>query len=184
MAKYEWLSEGMNRKRRIIGRIIQRKSLPQYTYRLDERAPGTIRSTGFQPWNGGGTITLEEHVNGSYGTNSPKSGSTKQDSQWVSTAGYGILKNIDPKFAPMLVHGYIYRIDTALATGTGAFMDVNDFFDKAGENRPFATQREWAKLGGIDQSAVTHYMDGPTFQGQMNGFVGPDEANLTGWQTF
>src|ERR1700680_1939483 len=103
MAKYEWLPAGVNRKRRIIGRIINAKALPQYTYRLDQRAPVLIRATGFQPWNGGGNITLVEHVTNAYGANHAQAGqATKHDSQWVSTAGYGMLKNLDPTFAQQI----------------------------------------------------------------------------------
>jgi hypothetical protein len=160
--------------------------LPQYTYRLDQRTPVVIRATGFQPWNGGGGITLMEHVNNAYGANHAQAGQqAKHDSQWVSTAGYGMLKNLDPVFAQQILNTNVYRIDTVAALATGNFMDANDYFDKAAVNRPYSTQREWLKLGGVDQVAVVDYMPGQTYFGQLNAqFEAPNENALVGWQAF
>lgn len=184
--KYAWLPESVNRKRRIIGRIINKKQLPAYVYRFDDRAPATIRATGFQPWNGGGTITVIEHVNNAYGLAHPNAGQqTKHDSQYVSCGGYGILKRIDPTFAQKLMVTHVYKIDTAVASQTGMFYDANDIFDKAGINRPYATQREWLKDGGIDQAAVVFTMTGMTFFNQLNANnIAPDEGQLAGWAAF
>jgi hypothetical protein len=64
-------------------------------------------------------------------------------------------------------------------------MDANDHFDRAKMNRPYATQREWIKNGGISQNAVIEYMPGKDFALQMGaGGIAPDEAELTGWLTF
>jgi len=187
MAKFEWLPDGVNRRRRIIGRIINRKELPDYTYRFDERAPATIRATGFQPWNGGGGITVVEHVKNCYGVGHAQAGqATKMDSQWVSTSSYGMLKKLDPVLAQKIPGGInLYRIDTAIALHTGNFVDANDYFDREGIDRPYATQREWVKLGGIDQAAVIDYMDGLTYFNQLNAQdEAPDENALVGWQVF
>ncbi len=180
------VSKWIGRQRRIIGRVINRKALPTYTYRWDTRSPQTIRATGFQPWNGGGNINLIEHVNNAYGAGHARAGQqTKHDSQWVSTGGYGMLKKLDPTFAQQVLNSNLYKIDTAIASTTGNFMDANDYFDKAGVDRPYATQREWIKLGGVDQAAVIEYMDGQTYVNQLNQqFVAPDEHLLTGWQAF
>ncbi len=180
------VSKWAGRQRRIIGRIINRKALPMYTYRWDTRSPPTIRATGFQPWNGGGQITLMEHVNNAYSPGHAQAGQqTKHDSQWISTGGYGMLKNLDPTFAQQVLASNLYKIDTAIALGTGNFMDANDYFDKAGVDRPYSTQREWIKLGGIDQAAVIEFMNGQTYVNQLNAqFVAPDEQNLQGWQNF
>lgn len=180
------MSNWLSRNRRILGRIIQRKHLPTYVYRWDTRAPATIRATGFQPWNGGGTITLIEHVTGAFAAGHAQAGqSSKQSSQWVSAGAYGMLKRIDPTFAQQILNTNLYRIDTATAVTTGNFLDVNDAFDRAGIDRPYATQREWLKQGGIDQAAVTDTMPGTTFFNQYDMTNGaPDEANLTGWTAF
>jgi len=173
------------RQRRIIGRVINQKALPAFTYRWDTRSPATIRATGFQPWNGGGQITLMEHVNNAYAVGHAKAGQqTKHDSQWVSSGAYGMLKNLDPTFAQQVLNTNLYKIDTAVALATGNFMDANDHFDKAGVDRPYSTQREWIKMGGIDQIAVIEYMSGQTYANQLNGSVAPDEQNLQGWQAF
>lgn len=177
----------VGRKRRIIGRIINRKSLPRYTYRWDSRAPATIRMTGFQPWNGGGNISLIEHVNNAYGPGHARAGQqTKHDSQWVSTGGYGMLKKLDPTFAQQVLNSNLYKIDTAIALQTGNFVDANDYFDRAGIDRPYATQREWVKLGGIDQAAVVEYMPGRDYYRQLNHvtWTAPDEDQLQYWQAF
>lgn len=187
MAKYSWLPKSVNRARRILGRIINKKELPAYTYRFDTRSPATIRATGFQPWNGAGGVSMMEHVLGSYGAGHARAGQlTKYDSQWVSTCGYGMLKRIDPTFAMQILNTNLYKIDTAVASQTGVFFDVNDVFDKAGVDRPFSTQREWCKLGGIDQAAVVETMTGATYSAQltMPGGIAPDEHLLTGWQAF
>ena len=174
------------RQRRIIGRIINQKELPAHTYRWDTRAPATIRATGFQPWNGGGNVTMIEHVNNAYSAGHAQAGQqTKYDSQWVSTGAYGMLKKLDPTFAQQVLNSNLYKIDTATALTTGNFMDANDTFDRAGVDRPYSTQREWVKLGGIDQAAVIEYMDGQTYANQLNvHFEAPDEAQLVGWQAF
>src|SRR3954447_26790475 len=141
-------SKWAGRQRRIIGRIINHKALPAFTYRWDTRTPVVIRATGFQPWNGGGNITTMEHVNNSYGPNHAQAGQqTKHDSQWISTGGYGMLKRPDPTFAQQVLNSNLYKIDTAFAVHTGNFTDANDYFDRAGVDRPYASQREWIKLG-------------------------------------
>jgi hypothetical protein len=60
---------------------------------------------------------------------------TKYDSQWVSTAAYGMLKRLDPTLAQRILIRYAHKIDTNIASATGNFMDANDFFDKAGVDR-------------------------------------------------
>lgn len=186
MAKYDFLPEAVNRKRRILGRIINKKELPAFVYRFDTRPPATIRQIGFQPWNGAGGISMMEHVNNAYAAGPNAGQQTKHDSQFVSTGAYGILKHIDPTFAQQVLQTNLYKIDTTIALQTGMFYDANDVFDRAGKNRPYATQREWIKEGGIDQSAITHTMTGATFAAQLTvpGGVAPDENALTGWVPF
>ena len=188
MAKYDFLPKSVNRARRIIGRVINGKQLPAFVYRFDQRTPQTIRATGFQPWNGAGGITMMEHVNNAYAAGHAQAGQqTKLHSQFVSTAGYGILKRIDPTFAQQVMNTNLYRINTALALQAGGlFFDANDVFDRAGVDRPYATQREWIKQGGIDQAAVVQYMTGANYAGQlaMPGGIAPDEHLLQGWQNF
>ena len=130
---------------------------------------------------------MMEHVNGAYAPGHAQAGQmTKHDSQWVSTCAYGMLKVIDPTFAQQILTTNVYKIDSAVALLTGAFFDVNDVFDKSGVDRPFSTQREWCKLGGIDQAAVIETMTGANYAGQlvMPGGVAPDEGLLQGWQGF
>ena len=95
------MSNWFSRQRRIIGRVINKKTLPQYTYRWDERTPEQIRSTGFMPWDEHGMVTLIEHVKGTYGPNhaTKPGGLVKYDSQFVSTGAYGFVKKLDPTFA-------------------------------------------------------------------------------------
>lgn len=186
MPKFNKLPNSVNRARRILGRIINGKELPQYVYRFDTRPPATIRVTGFQPWNGAGNVSMMEHVNNSYGPGHAKASTpTKHDSQWVSTGAYGLLKKIDPTFAQQLLNTNLYRIDTTSAKTTGHFMDANDHFDRSGVTRPYSTQREWIKNGGVNQNAVIEYMSGKNFALQIgtNGLA-PDEDALTGWKTF
>lgn len=180
------MSNWASRQRRIIGRVIQRKSVPPYVYRLDARSPATIRATGFQPWNGGGGVSLIEHVTGAYPHGHAKAGQlVKPDSQWVSAGAYGLLKRLDPTFAQQIKNTNLYKIDSAVALATGNFYDVNDAFDKAGIDRPYATQREWLKAGGIDQAAVIETMPGATFFRQYDMTTGaPDEGALNGWVGF
>ena len=46
-------------------------------------------------------------------------------------------------------------------------------------------QREWLKLGGVDQVAVVDYMPGQIYFDQLSAqFVAPDENALVGWQAF
>jgi hypothetical protein len=187
MARFDWLPDSVNRKRRILGRIINRKELPPFVYRFDQRSPATIRATGFQPWNGAGGISTIEHVNNAYGLGHAQAGKpAKYDSQYVSTCAYGMLKKIDPTFAQQVNQTNLYKIDTAVAALTGAFMDANDVFDRAGVNRPYSTQREWIKTGGIDQAAVVATMTGAHYaqQLQMPGGIAPDEGALQGWAAF
>ena len=127
-----------------------------------------------------------EHVNNAYAANNLRAGEpTKDDSHWVSTGGYGLIKRIDPTFAQQVLNTNLYKIVTARALATGNFYDVNDAFDRAGVNRPYATQREWIKHGGILNTAITLYMDGRTYAGQLNDSgVAPDEDALVGWQQF
>jgi hypothetical protein len=65
-------------------------------------------------------------------------------------------------------------------------MDANDHFDWAGVNRPYRTQREWIKVGGIDQAAVIETMTGANYAGQLAMPLGvaPDEGAWLGWQAF
>lgn len=126
-----------------------------------------------------------EHVNNAYAPNHLQAGQqTKYDSQWVSTGAYGLIKNIDPTFAQQVLNTNLYKIDSARALATGNFYDANDFYDRAGVDRPYSTQREWIKDGGVDQQAVLEYMDGPTYAQQLNNGVAPDENALAGWQQF
>lgn len=187
MAKYEFLPASVNRKRRILGRLINSKELPQFVYRFDARSPATIRATGFQPWNGAGGISMMEHVNNAYAAGHAQAGQqTKYDSQFVSTGAYGILKTIDPTFAQQVLQTNLYKIDAAQAALTGAFHDANDMFDRAGVDRPYSTQREWIKEGGIDQAAVLETMTGAAYAAQlaMPGGIAPDEDALAGWAAF
>lgn len=182
MTKLNWLPNSINRQRRIIGRVINNKQLPTYAYRLDERAPATIRETGFQPWNSTGTLALPEHVNGVFnGTQTL----AKAHSQFVSVAYYSFLKKMDAKFLGGVLNKNIYKIDVQAASATGNFIDANDFFDRSGVDRPFADQRELTKEGGIDQVAVIEYMTGNNYYQQLDAnFVAPDENLLQGWQAF
>jgi hypothetical protein len=186
MTKFNKLPNSVNRARRILGRIINRKELPQFVYRFDTRPPSTIRVTGFQPWNGTGNVSMMEHVNNSYDIGHAKASMpTKHDSQWVSTGAYGLLKKIDPTFAQQLLNTNLYKINATVAMTTGSFMDANDHFDRAGVNRPYSTQREWIKNGGVNQNAIIEYMSGKDFALQIGaGGIAPDEELLTGWQAF
>ena len=186
MAKYGWLPESVNRKRRILGRLINKKELPAFVYRFDSRSPQTIRATGFQPWNGAGGVSMIEHVNNAFASGARQGQVAKYDSQFVSTCAYGMLKQIDPTFAQQVMNTNLYKIDTAVALLTGPFMDANDVFDRAGINRPYSTQREWIKQGGIDQAAVIETMTGANYaqQLQMPGGIAPDEGQLQGWAAF
>ena len=102
-----------------------------------------------------------EHVNNAYAVGHAQANApVKHDSQFVSTCGYGMLKVLDPTFAQQIMGTSIYKIDTAVALLTGNFSGANDVFDPAGDNRPRMTQREWIKLGSIDQAAVIETMTG------------------------
>ncbi len=185
MAKFNFLPDRVNRARRILVRIISGKELPQYVYRFDTRTPADIRRDGFQPRQAGGNVSLREHVNNAYAPNNAQAGQqTKYDSHWVSTGAYGLINRIDPTFAQQVLNTNLYKIDTARALASGNFYDANDSFDRAGVNRPYATQREWIKLGGIDQQAILWYMDGLTYANQLNNGVAPGENVLAGWQQF
>ncbi|WP_186646201.1 hypothetical protein [Fluviispira vulneris] len=179
----------IQRQKRILGRIMSGKSLPQFLYRWDQRPPSVICREGFKPWNEDGTIKLIEHVTGCYSSNkiqdakSPPKG-VKHDSQWVSTGSYGMVKTIDPLFAQQILDSNLYKIDTNIAVRSGPFYDVNDHFDKAGINRPYPKQREWAKLGSISISAVIAYMTGEDFIIQYCFSSGaPNEGVLKNWKT-
>ncbi|WKD50042.1 hypothetical protein [Microbulbifer spongiae] len=186
MAKYDFLNEQVNRVRRRVGRIINGKTLPPYVYRFDTRAPAVIRVSGFQPWDALGAVSLMEHVNNAFAANHAKAGmQTKYDSQWVSTGGYGLIAKIDPTFAQQILNTNLYKIDTSIALRTGNFSDANDHFDRAGINRPYATQREWIKSGGIPQEAVIECMEGLTYANQLdNRGNAPAENLLQGWRRF
>jgi hypothetical protein len=96
-----------------------------------------------------------------------------------------MLKKLDATFAQQVLNTNLYKIDTSIAVATGHFRDANDTFDKAGIDRPFATQREWIKEGGVPANAIIEYMTGKTFFNQYDLIKGaPDEGALTGWQTF
>ncbi|WP_157647394.1 hypothetical protein [Burkholderia ubonensis] len=178
--------ESLSRKRRIAARILSLKELPIYVYRWDRRPPIVVRCQGFQPWNAEGDVTLIEHVRNSYGANREKAGlQVKEDSQWVSTGAYGMLKRLDPVFAQQVLNTNLYKIDTSIALKTGHFVDVNDYFDRVNLHRPYATQREWCKLGGINPDAVIEYMAGRDFYNQLNEhLIPPDEDRLSGWKEF
>jgi hypothetical protein len=172
----------IKRQKRIIARVLFKK-LPANTYRFDTRTPEQIAQTGFQPWKNTGNITIREHVENAYQQRPNQGKQTKYDSQFVSTGGYGILKKIDPTFAQGLLNTNVYKIDTAIAAQTGRFHDVNDHFDKIGVKRPYATQREWLKEGGIPPAAVVEWMPGIDFADQLNSQgQAPDESSLTGWR--
>jgi hypothetical protein len=130
---------------------------------------------------------MMEHVNNAYPVGHAQAGQqTKYDSQFISTGAYGILKHIDPTFAQQVLQTNLYKIDAAVASLTGVFFDANDVFDKAGVDRPYSTQREWIKVGGIDQVAVVATMTGANYAAQLVMPAGdaPDENLLAGWQPF
>lgn len=188
MAKFDCLPASVNRIRRILGRRILNKELPTFVYRFDTRPPQMIRSEGFQPRpNSIGGVSMMEHVNNCYAIGHAHEGrATKYDSQFVSTGAYGMLKPIDSTFAQKLLETNLYKIDTTIALQTGAFYDVNDIFDRAGVKRPYATQREWLKVGGIPSGAVVRTMKGERFESQLSwpGGFAPDENLLEGWEIF
>jgi|GEM_PF-1698337 len=173
----------LHRWRRIIGRWINKKKLPTNTYRWDTRAADVIAQVGFQSWKSDGTISIEEHVNNAFMSGAKKGQMAKKESQWVSTGGYGMLKKLDPTFAQQVLNTHLYRIDTSAAKTAGNFNDANDHFDKIGQARPYASQREWIKEGGVPGASITHWMTGKTFLDQYDFTTGaPDEGALTGWQ--
>ena len=68
---------------------------------------------------------------------------TKYDSQWVSTAAYGMLKRLDPTLAQGSLTKYVYKIDTNIASATGNFME-------SGAHAPWhSTQRRG--VGGVEK---------------------------------
>lgn len=177
------LGESLDRVKRQVGRWLKGKKLPPNTYRWDDRTPDKIAQTGFQPWKDTGTLTLDEHVNNAFASGAKQGQLAKYESQWVSTGGYGMLKKLDPVFAQKVMNTHLYRIDTSTASQTGKFADANAHFDKIGKNRPYASQREWTKLGGIPPQAVDKYMDGMDFINQYDMTKGaPDESQLTNWK--
>jgi len=96
-----------------------------------------------------------------------------------------MLKHLDPVFANQILQTFVYRIDTAKSLENGGhFYDVNVLFDKAGIDRPYATQREWIKDGGIPAIAIVAYMPGRDYFSQLKQFCAPDEDRLTMWQVF
>lgn len=171
-------AEKAGRAKRIVSRFFKKK-LPTNTYRWDQRTPDVIAQSGFQPWKATGNIRLDEHVN-----NVLDSGAlAKYESQWVSTGAYGMIKKLDPTFAQQVLSTHLYKIDTALAKQTGSFNDANDYFDKKGKKRPYASQREWVKLGGIPPEAIVAWMLGKDYFDQYDMKTGaPAESALTGWQ--
>ena len=174
----------LERRKRIVARFLF-KSLPAHTYRFDTRTPAQLRETGgLQPWNAAGNITIREHVDNAYQNGLRQGQQTKYDSQFVSTGGYGMLKRIDPTFVQQILNTNIYKIDTALASQTGNFNDVNDYYDRLGVDRPYSTQREWLKEGGISYEAIVGWMPGITYADQIDPQTGdaPDEGALQGWQ--
>ncbi|CAD5203208.1 hypothetical protein [Pseudomonas sp. FEN] len=177
------ITNAILREKRILGRMINGKKLPAFTYRWDSRDPRLIRAIGFKPWSQQGCLTLVEHVRNIHlnGTNAGRL--AKFDSQFVSTGGYGMLKKLDPVFAQQVLNTNLYRINTEIASATGKFWDVNEFFDKANIIRPYPGQREWAKEGGIPPRAVVEYMTGKVFVEQYDFVTGaPDEQKLEGWR--
>jgi hypothetical protein len=181
------LGDRIARQLRIWKRVIDEKHLPDNVYRIDARDPNTISQTGFQPWNDNGNISIKEHVTGVL-DQALANGSTlaKQESQYVSTAAYGGLK--DAILGQVSMGKYLYKIDTAaIPLRYGSFTDVNNYFDQLGIPRPFAKQREWIKEGGIPGAAITHYMSAQTFYTQEADVVDgqlvlPDENSIAGWQ--
>ena len=172
-----------HKARRIVGRWINNKQLPVNTYRWDTRLPAKIANSGFQPWNANGNIRLEEHVNNAFASGEQQGQQAKYESQWVSTGAYGMLKKLDPTFAQQVLNTYLYKIDTTTAKTTGEFSDANDYFDKINKDRPYASQREWIKLGGIPPEAVVKWMRGKDFVEQYDIDTGaPNENELTGWK--
>ena len=96
-----------------------------------------------------------------------------------------MLKKLDPIFAQQVLNTNLYKINTGLAVASGHFLDANDAFDKAGIDRPYSTQREWLKLGGVPQNAVVEYMSGQDFFRQYDLVAGaPDEGVLANWLAF
>ena len=177
------IGESLSRVKRQVGRFLKNKKLPPSTYRWDDRKPDVIAQTGFQPWKATGTLTLDEHVNNAFASGAKAGQLAKYDSQWVSTGAYGMLKKLDPVFAQKVMNTHLYRIDTAIAGQSDKFHDANAHFDKIGKNRPYASQREWTKEGGIAPQAVVNYMDGMDFINQYDMTTGaPDEAQLTNWK--
>ncbi|GBQ99572.1 hypothetical protein AA23498_3498 [Acetobacter nitrogenifigens DSM 23921 = NBRC 105050] len=177
------LTSWLGRKRRIAGRVLNQKKLPEYTYRWDARSPQEIARDGFGPWNEGGDVTLIDHVNGSYSSGPSRGRATKYDSQFVSTGAYGMIKNPDPLLAQGMLAKTLYKIRTGVAGATGPFRDVNDEFDRAGIERPFSTQREWLKEGRIPPAAIVGYMTGRYFFDTYMSVqrIPAQESQLSGW---
>lgn len=157
------------------------KELPPYVYRQDSRDPDTIRKFGFQPRQRNDLVSILDHVNGSYSSGPRQGQLTKEDSQWVSTGAYGMLQKLDPTIAQRLVDYFLYKIDTGLALRTGEFHDINDVFDRAGIRRPYPTQREWLKAGGISPAAVVGWLPGSMFAAQYNVTSGAPEEVILRW---
>ena len=178
------MSEGLARRKRIVSRIILRKHLPEFTYRWDARTPKQISSSGFMPWAQDGKLSLIEHVTSAFAVGHEMEGQlAKKYSQWVSTGAYGMIKKLDPTFAQQVLNTNLYMIRTKSALITGDFYDANDHFDRHGIARPYATQREWVKLGGVPAGAVIKCMTGKEYMSQYDFVTGaPPEDKLTGWE--
>ncbi|TFH90038.1 scabin-related ADP-ribosyltransferase [Vibrio ouci] len=177
-------TDDFGRIKRIVARKARGKSLPRYVYRWDRRTPEEIKRTGFQPWNHNGDVSVIEHVKNSFAAHRPNPGmNVKEHSQFVSTGSYGMLSTLDPVFAQQVLNTNLYKIDTSLGGMRASdFFDVNDVFDRARIQRPYRTQREWAKQNGIPQEAVVEVMSGSVFMSQYDFKKGaPNEDKLIGW---
>jgi hypothetical protein len=180
-----WI-EGFKRKMRILKRILDKKSLPPKVYRLDARPPEKISYEGFQPWKPEGQISIEEHVNNVLKNSGGKL--AKYDSQFVSTAGYKGLA--DATLAQICGGKFIYKVDTKFAgMDKSNSADVNDYFDRLGQRRPYSTQREWIKSGGIPGAAIEEYLPaGDFYKNQVKYKTKPlrlqlpKESDIKGWR--
>ncbi|MEH1942721.1 MAG: hypothetical protein V7L01_21230 [Nostoc sp.] len=181
------LGDKIEQQLRIWKRNLDGKRLPATVYRIDARNPNQISQTGFQPHKDNGNISIKEHVNNALDQVLANGDTTaKYQSQFVSTAAYGGLK--DTILLHVATGKYLYKISTsAINLANASFTDVNDYFDRIGQPRPFPKQREWIKQGGIPGAAIRQYMDAETFYKQkvniVNGqLVLPDENSISGWQ--
>lgn len=107
--------------------------ITKFNFRGDSRPPEEIFNTGFQPWNSGGNLTLQQHVD----LFDEVTGATIdiRDSQWISTS---YSPSVAKGFAnPNFEGGYVYSLRPEVG------FDVNLTL---GRNSP---ESEFAVLGGI-----------------------------------